>query len=142
MLTIVAAVVVGCTTTSPTDSPTASALSPTASPATATSPSVAPASAARTASPLSPTYCGPFSAVICSQAVAVAVAALPPNENHVLTGALGTTGTASICPPSVSFNASNPGTCNVLVHLRTTLGVRDVVLKLTATGWQFQYFVQ
>ncbi|HLX34536.1 MAG TPA: hypothetical protein VKR30_04765 [Candidatus Limnocylindrales bacterium] len=42
----------------------------------------------------------------------------------------------------MSFNASNPGTCNVLVHLRTTLGVRDVVLKLTATGWQFQYFVQ
>jgi|GEM_PF-5424518 hypothetical protein len=82
--------------------------------------------------------CAMLTLELCNQAVTVAIAYLPPGHPDVVTVALRATETLSICPPSQSFVASNPGTCRVIADVTTADGTVSEILRLTSTGWQFE----
>jgi hypothetical protein len=78
---------------------------------------------------------------LCQQAVIVAAGRLPANQQPPLAVALGATQTMSICPPSVSYDPAHPETCAVVAHVTTKSGTVDMVLRLSPTGWMFEFFI-
>jgi hypothetical protein len=79
---------------------------------------------------------------LCQQAVIVAEGRLPANQQPPLAVALRATQTMSICPPSVSYAPAHPETCAVVAHVTTKSGTVDMVLRLSPTGWMFEFFIK